>query len=105
MRKRLTATMVASAAALTLAVGGASEASAAPTQCTKGGGFTYSDALCKGGNGSYQAYAVCFNTVNPKLFGKKFVQSSWQKARSGKTARVWCPAPYAVESRGIGLRN
>lgn len=78
-------------------------ASAAPNGCRAGGGFTYSTAYCSGGTGSYQAYAVCFQSYWP--YFRAFVESDWKRAGSGQTAWVWCPFGYNVWSRGVGIRN
>lgn len=91
--------VVASSAAL----GIPSTASAAPTGCQAGGGFTYATAYCSGGTGAYQAYAVCKQSFWP--FYSRFVESTWKRAKSGETAWVWCPLGYDVRSRGVGIRN
>ncbi|WP_331764111.1 hypothetical protein OG225_43435 (plasmid) [Nocardia sp. NBC_01377] len=84
---------------------GAGTATAAPTGCSKGGGNTYANAICTGGNGSYQAYATCFNPTIPGATFYKFVEGPWKRAGSKETSTVWCPFLYVVESRGIGLRK
>ncbi|ACL42402.1 hypothetical protein Achl_4451 (plasmid) [Pseudarthrobacter chlorophenolicus A6] len=104
MKRKLTSlalgTAVVTALMLPLSAG---PASAAPNGCYAGGGYTYATAFCSGGTGSYQAYAVCFQSYWP--FFQTFVQSDWKRAGSGQTAWVWCPFGYNVKSRGVGLRN
>lgn len=102
--KRLKTRIVTSAAVAALLMPvGAGQATAAPTGCRTGGGFTYATAYCSGGTGSYQAYATCFQTYWP--YFHRFVQSDWKRAKSGHTATVWCPFGYNVKSRGVGIRN
>ena len=85
--------------------GGTGTAMAAPSGCAKGGGGTYSTAICSGGNGAYQAYATCFNPAIPGATFYKFVEGPWKRAGSRETSTVVCPFLFVVSSRGVGLRN
>lgn len=79
-------------------------AQAAPTGCKAGGGGTYITATCSGGTGWYQAYGVCASYAIPGATFYWFVESGWVKAKSGKTAWVWCGAG-TVTSRGVGIKK
>ncbi|MGC0363875.1 hypothetical protein ABH922_001859 [Rhodococcus sp. 27YEA15] len=105
--KRNVTTVLAGAALSVAAVFsiGTGPASAAPTGCSPGGGGVYATAKCSGGNGWYQAYAVCMNPAIPGATFYKFVEGPWKKAKSGETSTVWCPLLYVVSSRGVGVKN
>ncbi|MEP9395358.1 hypothetical protein ABLE92_25305 [Gordonia sp. VNQ95] len=105
LRNRVAATVLAASAAATVATATTGVAGAAPTGCTKGGGNTYATAKCTGGTGWYQAYATCFNPTIPGATFYKFVEGPWKKARSGETSTVVCPILYAVDYRGVGIKN
>lgn len=98
-----TATVAVATSALLLAPATSATANAAPTGCKASGGGTYATAHCTGGSGRYWAWANCQMANWP--YWKTTVHGSSKKARSGQTAWVWCPPPYLVIQRGVGVAN
>lgn len=87
-----------------MSVGVAAPASAAPSNCVKGGGTFYAQAQCTSGSGSYQVYATCKQVHWP--YYSTFKEGSWKRVNKNRdVSTVYCPLGYAVQSRGIGLRN
>lgn len=106
IRMRYAMVLMSAVSAVGVLFGASGTADASPTGCSAGGGGTYATAYCSGGSGgSYQAYAQCASYAIPGATFYKFVEGPWKATRSGQTSWAWCPVPYVVVFRGVGLRR